>query len=175
MQCPYCRQNNDRVVNSRPSTDGSYTKRRRECVACGRRYTTYERIEESVLRVVKKGGDREDFSLSKLLTGLHKACYKRPIPAESITRLAEDVERKLHRHYEGEVPSRAIGELVMEKLRKLDQVAYIRFASVYREFKDISDFVEEADTVLRQAREASRQQHAQAHLTQPVKDSQPEE
>jgi transcriptional repressor NrdR len=149
VQCPYCKEDDDRVINSRPSADGSYVKRRRECNSCGRRYTTYERLEESVLRVVKKDGTREDFSLQKLLTGLNKACYKRPIPADRIKALADYVERQMHRRYEGEVPSQAIGELVMELLRGLDQVAYVRFASVYREFTDVSDFVREADTVLR--------------------------
>ncbi|MGD2174716.1 MAG: transcriptional regulator NrdR [Candidatus Brocadiaceae bacterium] len=149
MRCPYCKEDDDRVVNSRPGGDGTYVKRRRECSNCGRRYTTYERIEESVLRVIKKDGEREDFSLQKLLAGLNKACYKRPIPAERITELAEEVERELHRSFEGEVPSRRIGELVMDRLRELDQVAYIRFASVYRDFKDVTDFVEEADTVLK--------------------------
>ncbi len=149
MRCPYCKQDDDRVVNSRPSADGSYVKRRRECNGCGRRYTTYERIEESVLRVVKKDGTREDFSLQKLLTGLNKACYKRPISAETIKELAEGVERELHRQYEGEVPSVTIGELVMSELAERDQVAYIRFASVYREFKDVSDFMAEAGTMLR--------------------------
>ncbi len=148
MRCPYCKEEDDRVVDSRPGGEGSYVKRRRECNNCGRRYTTYERIEESVLRVVKKDGSREDFSLNKLLLGLNKACYKRPIPADRITELAEEIELELHREWQGEVPSRHIGELVMEKLRDLDQVAYIRFASVYREFKDVTDFVEEADTVL---------------------------
>jgi transcriptional repressor NrdR len=149
VQCPYCKEDDDRVINSRPSVDGTYVKRRRECNSCSRRYTTYERIEESVLRVVKKDGMREDFSLQKLLAGLNKACYKRSIPADRIKELAEHVEREMHRRYEGEVPSEAIGELVMELLRDLDQVAYVRFASVYREFTDVSDFVKEADTMLR--------------------------
>jgi len=149
MQCPYCKADDDHVVNSRPGTDGTYVKRRRECDNCGRRYTTYERIEESVLRVVKKDGTREDFSLRKLLEGLNKACYKRPIPAEKLTEMAEEIERELHHQYEGEVPSQQIGELAMGRLRELDQVAYIRFASVYHEFKDVTDFVQEADTVLR--------------------------
>ena len=148
MECPFCHQDNDKVVDSRAS--GSSIRRRRECIACGRRYTTYEKAEsEPRLRVVKKDGTREDFSLQKLLAGLNKACYKRPIPAEKIKELAENVEREMHRRFEGEVPSRAIGELVMSLLRELDQVAYIRFASVYREFKDVSDFMEEADTMLR--------------------------
>ncbi|MHC5033520.1 MAG: transcriptional regulator NrdR [Planctomycetota bacterium] len=150
MQCPYCKENDDRVVNSRPSADGSYVKRRRECSRCGRRYTTYERIEMSVLRVIKKDGSREDFSRQKLLTGLNKACYKRPISAESVGELADEVERELHRLYEGEVPCQAIGELVMAKLREVDHVAYIRFASVYREFTDVTDFVNEAGTVLQE-------------------------
>lgn len=149
MQCPYCHEDDDRVVNSRPGTDGSYVKRRRECNRCGRRYTTYERIEMSVLRIIKKDGKREDFTRQKLLAGLNKACYKRPIPAEAINELVDRIERELHRRYEGEMPSEAVGELVMEELRSLDHVAYIRFASVYRAFTDVTDFVEEAGTVMR--------------------------
>jgi transcriptional repressor NrdR len=149
MRCPYCHEDDDRVVNSRPSSDGTYVKRRRECNRCERRYTTYERIEESVLRVVKKDGTREDFSHQKLMAGLTKACYKRPIPAETINGLAAEIERELNQRFDGEVPSRAIGELAMSRLRELDQVAYIRFASVYREFTDVTDFVEAADTMLR--------------------------
>jgi len=148
MQCPYCHEDDDRVVNSRPSTDGTHVKRRRECNRCGRRYTTYERIENSVLRVVKKDGQREDFSHQKLLAGLNKACYKRPIPADRINELAGEVERELHQKYDGEVPSRAIGEMVMARLRELDPVAYVRFASVYREFTDVRDFVEAAGRML---------------------------
>jgi transcriptional repressor NrdR len=149
MQCPYCHEDDDRVVNSRPSTDGTYVKRRRECNNCGRRYTTYERVEMSVLRIIKKDGSREDFSRSKLRAGLDKACYKRPIPSDMISDLVDRVERELHRRFEGEVPSHAVGELVMQQLSELDHVAYIRFASVYRAFTDVADFVEEADTVLR--------------------------
>ncbi len=149
MQCPFCKEDDDRVVNSRPGIDGTYVKRRRECGRCQRRFTTYERIEMSVLRVVKKDGKREDFSREKLLSGLHKACYKRPIPGDVINDLADKVEWELHQRFDGEVPSPAIGELVMKKLRALDQVAYIRFASIYREFTDVTDFVEEAGSVLR--------------------------
>ena len=148
MRCPYCHDDDDRVVNSRPSTDGTHVKRRRECNGCGRRFTTYERIEMGVLRVVKKDGSREDFSRQKLLSGLHKACYKRPIPGERIEQLVDEVERDLHKRFDGEAPSEAIGEQVMALLKELDQVAFIRFASVYREFTDVTDFVEEADTVL---------------------------
>jgi len=149
MRCPYCQQNDDRVVNSRSSADGTTVKRRRECNECGRRYTTYERIEQSVLRVVKKDGSREDFSRAKIRSGLTKACYKRPIPTEDVDRMVAEIERELNQQYEKEVPSDAVGELVMEKLRKTDDVAYIRFASVYREFKDVTEFVREADTVLK--------------------------
>lgn len=149
MRCPYCQENDDRVVNSRSSADGTTVKRRRECNECGRRYTTYERIEQSVLRVVKKDGSREDFSRAKIRSGLMKACYKRPIPTEDVDRMVAEIERELNQQYEKEVPSEAVGELVMEKLRRADDVAYIRFASVYREFKDVTEFVREADTVLR--------------------------
>ena len=150
MQCPYCKENDDRVINSRTAADGTCVKRRRECSRCGRRYTTYERLEESVLRVIKKDGSREDFSRQKLLTGLLKACYKRPVSTDQLKEVIDDVERQLHQRYEREVPSNNIGNTVMRKLRELDQVAYIRFASVYREFKDVSDFVQEADTVIRE-------------------------
>jgi len=145
MLCPYCKQDNDRVVNSRTSTDGASVKRRRECQDCGRRYTTYERIEGSILRVVKKDGCRENFSRPKLLEGLTKSCHKRPVSTDVLEQVVDEIERELHQRFENEVPSAAVGELVMEKLRKLDEVAFIRFASVYREFKDVSDFVEEAD------------------------------
>jgi transcriptional repressor NrdR len=150
MQCPYCLQDDDRVVNSRPSADGTYVKRRRECNRCMRRYTTYERLEQSVLKVVKSDGSREDFSREKLRAGLDKACYRRPIETEQLNELVADVERTLNRRFELEVPSEAIGELVMEKLRELDQVAYIRFASVYRRFADVADFMEEAGSVLKE-------------------------
>jgi len=151
MLCPYCRENNDKVVNSRTSVNGRAVKRRRECLACGRRYTTYERIEDTAMRVIKKDGRRENFSRSKLLEGLHRACHKRPVSADTIEGVAEGIEQRLSRRYENEVPSTAIGELVMQRLMELDQVAFIRFASVYREFKDVSDFLEEADTILEES------------------------
>ena len=163
MQCPFCHEDDDRVVNSRPSSDGTSVKRRRECNRCSRRFTTYERIEQSILRVIKKDGKREDYNRRKMLDGLTKACYKRPVPAERILQLQDEVECEIHRQYEGEVPSRALGELVMEKLRELDQVAYIRFASVYREFTDVTDFVEEADSVLR-SRGARRTRRRKARV-----------
>lgn len=169
MRCPYCQAVDDRVVNSRPGSDGSYVKRRRECNRCERRFTTYERVEESVLRVVKKDGSREDFSRRKMLEGLTKACYKRPIPSERLIDLVDEVARELHRRFEGEVPSGEVGELVMQKLKALDQVAYIRFASVYRAFKDVTDFVEEAGTMLREGPAGGGPWRRGRRRAQPVK------
>lgn len=140
----------DRVINSRTSTDGKSVKRRRECINCGHRFTTYERIEETILRVVKKDGSRDDFERAKILAGLMKACYKRPIGVEQLENVVDEIETDLYRKYDREVPSNVIGEMIMERLRHLDHVAYIRFASVYREFKDVTDFVQEADTVLKE-------------------------
>jgi len=150
MLCPFCKAQDDKVVNSRTGSDGTIVKRRRECSQCKRRFTTYERIEQSVARVIKKDGGREDFSRQKLLAGLKKACYKRPIAMEQLEEIADEVELQLHREFDQEVPSRRIGDTVMAKLRELDHVAYIRFASVYREFKDVADFLQEADTVIQQ-------------------------
>lgn len=148
MRCPYCKEDDDRVVNSRATGNGTAVKRRRECNQCGKRYTTYERLEHAPLRVVKKDGNRERFSRQKLLDGLGRACHKRPISTDRLEEVAEEIERELNQRFDNEVPSEEIGELVMKYLRELDQVAFIRFASVYREFKDVSDFVEEADLVL---------------------------
>ncbi len=148
MLCPYCKENNDRVVNSRATVNGAAVKRRRECLACGHRYTTYERIEDSAMRIIKKDGSRENFSRAKLLDGLNLACHKRPVSAERLEVIVDEIEQELTRFYENEVPSNVVGEMVMERLKDMDQVAYIRFASVYREFKDISDFLEEAGTIL---------------------------
>lgn len=152
MRCPYCKMDDDRVVNSRTTGNAEAVKRRRECNECGRRYTTYERMEETPLRVIKKDGNRENFSRQKLLDGLARACHKRPIPTDRLEEVADEIERELNQRFENEVPSKEIGELVMKKLRELDQVAFIRFASVYREFKDVSDFLEEADMVLEEER-----------------------
>jgi len=154
MRCPYCKQDDDRVVNSRTSAEGASVKRRRECRRCRRRYTTYERMEQSPLRVIKKDGNRENFSRSKLLEGVLKACHKRPASTDAVEGMVDEIERELHGRFENEVPSSVIGEMVMQRLRELDQVAFIRFASVYREFKDVSDFVEQADIVLGQQRAA---------------------
>jgi len=143
MQCLFCKKDNDRVINSRTSVDGLSIKRRRECLGCGRRYTTYERIEESPLRVVKKDGTRAAFDRKKVLAGLMKACEKRPISTDTLENSVSEIERDIYNKFDREVSSSFIGSLVMQKLRVLDMVAYVRFASVYREFKDISEFFDE--------------------------------
>ena len=148
MRCPFCRADNDRVIDSRAGDDGATIRRRRECLACRRRFTTYERVERQTLTVVKKGGDREPFDRDKLKRGLAKACWKRPVTADEIEHAVSALEAELYGTYEGDVPSRVIGERLMEILRHLDQVAYVRFASVYREFKDARDFVDELEPIL---------------------------
>ena len=148
MRCPFCREDNDKVVDSRASEEGTIIRRRRECLSCGRRFTTYERIETLALRVVKKDGRREAFDRSKILSGFVKACEKRPVSTEALDRVVAEIENEIYTHHDREVTSRHIGQLVMRKLRELDQVAYVRFASVYREFKDVSEFVEEVKPML---------------------------
>ena len=148
MRCPFCKRDNDRVIDSRSSNDGFAIRRRRECTACQRRYTTYERIEESPLRVVKKDKRREPFERRKILFGLIKACEKRPIPIASLEAITERIENKVLGEFDTEVPVSYVGELVMEELKDLDKVAYVRFASVYREFEDITDFVDELKPML---------------------------
>lgn len=143
MQCLFCKVDNDKVINSRTSVDGLSIKRRRECLGCGRRYTTYERIEENPMRVVKKDGTREAFDRKKILVGLLKACEKRPVSTDMLENIVNEIEREMYNKFDREVSSSFIGALVMQKLRLLDMVAYVRFASVYREFKDISEFIEE--------------------------------
>ncbi len=151
MRCPFCRIDNDRVIDSRAGDDGNTIRRRRECLACRRRFTTYERVERQQLTVVKKGGDREPFDRDKLKRGLAKACWKRPVTEAAIDAVVTALETELHDSYETDVPSRVIGERLMEALRTLDQVAFVRFASVYREFKDVRDFVEELEPILAEA------------------------
>ncbi|SIS64969.1 transcriptional regulator NrdR [Alicyclobacillus vulcanalis] len=145
MRCPYCGADNTRVIESRPGEDGTTIRRRRECIheACGRRFTTYERVEQRPLMVVKKDQKREEFSRDKLYRGIMKACEKRPIAAETLEAVCDEIERKLRLEYEREVPSSVIGERVMEALRELDGVAYVRFASVYREFRDVETLLKE--------------------------------
>jgi transcriptional repressor NrdR len=150
MKCPFCRDDNDRVIDSRASQDGFAIRRRRECLSCKRRYTTYERLEEMTLKVVKKDGVREVFDREKIRQGLARACWKRPISDEQIEGVVLEVENAIYAQFDTEVESRDIGEMVMQQLGRLDQVAYVRFASVYRDFKDVDDFVDELAPMLTQ-------------------------
>ncbi len=157
MRCPYCRHDETKVIDSRTSADFAI-RRRRECLNCNRRFTTFEKIEELPIKVIKKDGSRVPFNREKIREGLEKACYKRPVSETDIEQLISSIESEVYENYEREVPSRVIGELVIEQLRKLDQVAFVRFASVYREFKDVNDFVEELGSMLKQR---SHSNHAQ--------------
>ena len=143
------------MLNSRPAEEGAVVRRRRECLRCGERFTTHERIEERPLLVVKKDGRREAFDRQKLLHGLLVACEKRPISLATLEGLTREIEGELRSRYEGEVPSREIGEAVMQRLQRLDQVAYVRFASVYRQFQDLHRFKEELDRLLQSREEAT--------------------
>lgn len=142
MRCPYCGAEDSRVIDSREVEGGTEVRRRRECLTCRRRFTTYERYERKPLRVIKKNGTRELFDRKKVLNGLLKACEKRPVSLEELETMVDDIEKELQEEGYEEVPSSRIGEKVMEKLKKIDQVAYVRFASVYREFRDIDQFAE---------------------------------
>jgi len=142
MRCPYCSENRDRVVDSRESRDGATIRRRRECLSCERRFTSYEQIENIPYMVVKRDGTRHEYSRQKLLGGMYKACEKRPVAARELEKVADEVETRLQDRDDREMPTQEIGALVMERLRKLDQVAYVRFASVYRRFEDIEAFME---------------------------------
>ena len=148
MKCPFCGNQEDKVVDSRASADGGAIRRRRECLGCGKRFTTYEHLEEQPLMVIKKDGRREPYDRHKLLAGLVKACEKRPVSMEALERLGDELERELSQQFEREVPSSEIGERVMKKLHTLDPVAYVRFASVYREFKDVEQFLRELKDLL---------------------------
>lgn len=150
MRCPYCHiDDQDRVIDSRPVEDGQAIRRRRVCEKCQRRYTTYERIEETVrLMVIKKDGTRIPFDRNRILAGIQKACYKRPVPSDQIAKVVEIIEEHITRNFQREVPSQFIGEQVMTYLRHLDQIAYVRFASVYREFRDLGALIDEAQDVL---------------------------
>jgi transcriptional repressor NrdR len=150
MKCPFCQADNDRVTDSRASEDGVAVRRRRECVACGRRYTTYERYENLALKVVKKNKVREPYERDKIRRGLQKACWKRPVSDAQIDGLVAAVERDIYDRFEDEIESGELGELVMKYLRQLDQVAYVRFASVYREFNDARDFAKALQPMLNQ-------------------------
>ena len=148
MKCPFCRVDNDRVADSRTTNDGFVIRRRRECLSCKKRFTTYERLEEIAIKVVKKDGAREPFRREKIRHGLNRACWKRPVSDEIVDHLVTDVENYVYSHFDTEVATRTLGELVMERLRQVDQVAFVRFASVYRDFEDVRDFVDELQPML---------------------------
>jgi transcriptional repressor NrdR len=148
MKCPYCLGDNDRVLDSRASQDGFAIRRRRECLGCRRRYTTYERIEPSAVKIIKKDGSREPFDHAKIKQGLEKACWKRPVADDQLEAIVAAVENELEMNFDSDVESRLVGEMVMKRLREVDQVAYVRFASVYRRFKDVQDFVDELRPML---------------------------
>lgn len=143
MKCPFCNQDNTKVVDSRPVEDTNSIRRRRMCDACGKRFTTYEKVESIPLSVIKKDQNREQYDRAKLQAGILRACYKRPIPIEKIEAMMDSIEGDIFNTEEREIPSTRIGEVVMEHLKDLDAVAYVRFASVYREFKDVSTFMDE--------------------------------
>ena len=149
MKCPFCNQDNTRVVDSRPADDNTAIRRRRMCDACGKRFTTYEKVETIPLIVIKKDQNREQFDRSKIEAGVLRACHKRPVSAEQIHRLVDDVETEVFNLEEREIPSSVIGEIVMDKLKDLEAVAYVRFASVYREFKDVNTFMEKQKKILK--------------------------
>ena len=149
MKCPFCGHLDNKVIDSRLSQGGEVTRRRRECDQCVRRYTTYERVEEVLPLVVKKDGRREPFERLKVASGLRRACEKRPVSAETLDRIVDRIERELVESGEKEVPSSTVGERCMEALRETDQVAYVRFASVYRSFKDIHEFMNALSTLLK--------------------------
>jgi len=152
MNCPFCGHQQDRVVDSRESREGDVVRRRRQCIKCERRFTTYERIDEVPYMVVKKDGRREKFDRQKVLTGLLKACEKRPVPMARLAEIVDEVESRLAESAEREINTTIIGESLMERLRALDKIAYVRFASVYRDFQDIEAFLAELKHLIRQKR-----------------------
>ena len=148
MRCPFCSFNESKVIDSRPAEEGTTIRRRRECLSCGKRFTTYEIVERLPLLVIKRDGSRQAFDRMKLIAGMIKACEKRPVHVSDLEKIADEIEQELQGSLDREVSSEQIGELVMNRLRDLDQVAYVRFASVYRQFKDISTFLEELNKLL---------------------------
>ena len=157
MKCPFCQEDNDRVIDSRASQDGFAIRRRRECLHCNQRFTTYERIEGAAIKIVKKDGTREPFDRVKIKRGLEKACWKRPVSDSQIESVVTAVENELESRFDLEIPSNDVGECVMRHLRTLDQVAYVRFASVYRQFEDVHDFVDELRPMLAEAKRRAGQ------------------
>ena len=148
MKCPFCDNLDTKVIDSRPKEDGHAIRRRRECEVCGKRFTTYEKVEESIIMVVKKDGRREAFDRSKLINGIIKACEKRPVAVADMERVVDEIEREINNEMSKEVESTLIGEMLMEALKELDEVAYVRFASVYRQFTDVNTFVKEIEKLI---------------------------
>ena len=149
MKCPYCEFEESKVIDSRPTDEGEAIRRRRECLKCAKRFTTYEKIENIPLMVIKKDGSRQMFDRVKLLNGIMRACEKRPVPTSDMEHIVNEIETATQNYLEREISSEKIGEMVMEHLQKIDEVAYVRFASVYRQFKDINTFVEEVNKLLK--------------------------
>ncbi len=148
MKCPFCDYYETKVIDSRPTDEGQAIRRRRECIRCFRRFTTYEKVESMPLIIVKKDGTREAYDRNKILNGILKACEKRPVPLSTIEEMVDEIERELYNSMEKEITSQHIGEMVMNKLRDIDEVSYVRFASVYRQFKDINTFMDELKKLL---------------------------
>ena len=152
MRCPYCSYSESKVIDSRPAEEGTTIRRRRECLSCGKRFTTYEIMERLPLMVIKRDGSRQSFDRMKVINGMVKACEKRPVSVDEIERVADEIEQELQSSLEREVSSTQIGEMIMDRLKDLDQVAYVRFASVYRQFKDINTFLEELNKLLKESK-----------------------
>ena len=148
MKCPYCYVPESKVIDSRPADNGISIKRRRECVSCGRKFTTYEKVEDIPLRVIKKDGSRQSFDKSKIMNGVTRACEKRPVTSEQIEKLVNEIEAQVYNKSNKEITTLEIGEMVMEGLKELDDVAYVRFASVYRQFKDVNTFIDELQKLI---------------------------
>ncbi|NLJ98838.1 MAG: transcriptional repressor NrdR [Tissierellia bacterium] len=148
MKCPFCNYYDTKVVDSRPTEEGQAIRRRRECIKCSKRFTTYEKTESIPLIIVKKDGNREPYDRNKIMTGILKACEKRPVPLKVIEDIVDQIEKELYNSMDKEVTSQHVGEIIMSKLKDLDEVAYVRFASVYRQFKDINTFMEELKKLL---------------------------
>lgn len=148
MKCPYCENLDTKVIDSRPTEEGHAIRRRRGCEKCGKRFTTYEKVEETIIMIIKKDGSREAFDRNKVMNGIVKACEKRPVPVADMERIVNEIERGLNNMMEKEIESTFIGELVMDQLKKLDEVAYVRFASVYRQFTDVNTFIKEIEKLI---------------------------
>jgi len=158
MRCPYCGHIEDKVVDSRESAPGDTIRRRRECLKCERRFTTYEHIEQVPLMIIKRDGRREPFDRNKILSGLLKACGKRPISVDQVENVADQIERAVRTKYDKEVNSTIIGEAVINKLKKIDEIAYVRFASVYRQFKDVNQFMSELEQAFKSDKKKKKSQ-----------------